>query len=84
MPAGLTSNGNREQANEFLLDGQVNGEKKNDEIGYNPGIDAIQEFNLINAECFRGIWQLRGGVVNATIKSGTNNYHGVVFEFFAE
>jgi len=32
-------NGNREQANEFLLDGQVNGEKKNDEIGYNPGIE---------------------------------------------
>src|SRR5436190_1483322 len=40
-------NGNREQANLFLLDGQVNGEKKNDEVGYNPSVDAIQEFNLI-------------------------------------
>src|SRR5260370_6609321 len=75
-------NGNREQANEYLLDGQVNGEKKNDEIGYNPGVDAIQEFNLITQNASAEFGNYEGGVVNATIKSGTNNYHGVVFEIF--
>src|SRR5271170_2990507 len=40
-------NGNREQANEYLLDGEINSEDKNNEIGYTPPVDAIQEFNLV-------------------------------------
>jgi len=75
-------NGNREQANLFLLDGQVNGEKKNDEVGYNPSVDAIQEFNLITQNASAEFGNYQGGVINASIKSGTNSYHGDVFEFF--
>src|SRR5499427_8768188 len=40
-------NGNREQANEYLIDGILNSEDKNNEVGYTPSVDAIQEFNLI-------------------------------------
>ena len=40
-------NGNREQANEYLVDGILNSEDKNNETGYQPSPDAIQEFNLI-------------------------------------
>jgi len=40
-------NGNREQANEYLVDGILNSEDKNNETGYQPSVDAIQEFNLI-------------------------------------
>jgi Carboxypeptidase regulatory-like domain len=74
-------NGNREQANEFLLDGQLNGESKNNEIGYTPSVDAIQEFNLITQNASAEFGNYQGGVVSASIKSGTNTFHGDVFEF---
>ncbi|MBV9147404.1 MAG: TonB-dependent receptor, partial [Acidobacteria bacterium] len=75
-------NGNREQANEFLLDGQVNNESKNDEVGYTPSVDAIQEFNLITQNASAEFGNYEGGVVSASIKSGTNQFHGDAFEFF--
>jgi hypothetical protein len=75
-------NGNREQANEFLLDGQLNSEDKNNEVGYTPPVDAIQEFNLITQNASAEFGNYQGGVVSASIKSGTNSYHGDVFEFF--
>jgi len=74
-------NGNREQANLFLLDGQANSEKQNDEIGYTPGVDAIQEFNIITQNASAEFGNYEGGIINATIKSGTNSFHGDVFEF---
>jgi hypothetical protein len=74
-------NGNREQANSFLLDGQINNETKNNETAYNPSLDAIQEFNLITQNASAEFGNYEGGVINATIKSGTNKYHGDVFEF---
>ena len=75
-------NGNREQANEYLLDGIINSEDKNNEVGYTPGIDAIQEFNLISQNASAEFGNYQGGIVSASIKSGTNNFHGDVFEFF--
>ncbi len=75
-------NGNREQANEFLVDGQINGESKNNEIGYTPSVDAIQEFNLITQNASAEFGNYQGGIVSASIKSGTNSFHGDAFEFF--
>ncbi len=75
-------NGNREQANEYLLDGQINSEDKNDEVGYTPPVDAIQEFNLVTQNAPADFGNYEGGVVSASIKSGTNQYHGDAFEYF--
>ncbi len=75
-------NGNREQANSFLLDGQINNESKNNETAYNPSVDAIQEFNLITQNASAEFGNYQGGVISASIKSGTNSFHGDVFEFF--
>jgi carboxypeptidase family protein len=75
-------NGNREQANEYVLDGIINDEEKNDEVGYTPGVDAIQEFNLITQNASAEFGNYQGGVISASIKSGTNSFHGDVFEFF--
>jgi hypothetical protein len=75
-------NGNREQANEYLLDGQINSEDKNNEVGYTPPIDAVQEFNLITQNAPADFGNYEGGIVSASIKSGTNSYHGDLFEFF--
>jgi hypothetical protein len=75
-------NGNREQANEYLVDGVLNSEDKNNEVGYTPGIDAIQEFNLITQNASAEFGNYQGGVVSVSTKSGTNRFHGDLFEFF--
>ena len=75
-------NGNREQANNFLLDGMDNNQVSDNLLGYTPSPDAIEEFNLITNNAPAEFGNFEGGIVNATIKSGTNKYHGDVWEFF--
>src|SRR3984885_2818111 len=75
-------NGNREQSNNFLLDGMDNNQVSDNLLGYTPAPDAIQEFNLITNNAPAEFGNFEGGVVSATIKSGTNAYHGDVWEFF--
>lgn len=75
-------NGNREQANYFLLDGMDNNQVSDNLLGYTPAPDAIEEFNLITNNAPAEFGSFMGGVVSATIKSGTNSFHGDVWEFF--
>lgn len=75
-------NGNREQANNFLLDGMDNNQVSDNLLGYTPAPDAIQEFNLITSNAPAEFGNFEGGIVNATIKSGTNKFHGDVWEYF--
>jgi hypothetical protein len=46
-----------------------------------PNPDAIQEFNLVTSNMSAVYGDALGGVVNVTLKSGTNAIHGDVFEF---
>jgi hypothetical protein len=75
-------NGNREQANNFLLDGMDNNQVSDNLLGYTPAPDAIEEFNLITSNAPAEFGNFEGGIINATIKSGTNSFHGDVWEFF--
>ncbi len=75
-------NGNREQANNFLLDGVDNNQASDNLPGYAPSPDAIGEFNLITQNASAEFGNYNGGIINATIKSGTNHLHGDAFEFF--
>ena len=75
-------NGNREQANQYFLDGILNSEDKNNETSFQPNVDAIQEFNIITQNASAEFGDYEGGVVSVSTKSGTNNFHGSVFEFF--
>src|SRR6266567_1174288 len=75
-------NGNREQANNFMLDGMDNNQVSDNLLGYTPAPDAIQEFNLITSNAPAEFGNYEGGIVNATIKSGTNALHGDAWEFF--
>jgi hypothetical protein len=75
-------NGNREQANNFLLDGMDNNQVSDNLVGFTPSVDAIQEFNLITQNASAEFGNFQGGIVSTSIKSGTNTYHGNVFEFF--
>ena len=53
-------NGNREQANNFILDGVDNNQVSDNLVGYAPSVDAIQEFNEITQQCLRRIRQFHG------------------------
>jgi Carboxypeptidase regulatory-like domain len=75
-------NGNREQSNNFLLDGIDNNQASDNLLGFTPSPDAIGEFNVITQNASAEFGNFNGGIVNATIKSGTNSYHGNIFEFF--
>jgi Carboxypeptidase regulatory-like domain/TonB dependent receptor len=75
-------NGNREQANNFLLDGMDNNQVSDNLVGFTPSVDAIQEFSLITQNASAEFGSFQGGIVSTSIKSGTNSYHGNVFEFF--
>lgn len=74
-------NGNREQANYYLLDGMDNNEFVDNNVAYSPGIDTIQEFNVITNNPNAEFGQFLGGVINVSMKSGSNAFHGDVFEF---
>lgn len=75
-------NGNREQANNFLLDGMDNNEVSDNLLGYTPSPDAIEEFNLITNNAPAEFGNFMGGIVSVTLKSGTNAFHGDTWEFF--
>jgi hypothetical protein len=75
-------NGNREQSNNFMLDGLDNNQVSDNLVGYTPSPDAIEEFNMITQNAPAEFGNFEGGVVSASIKSGTNQMHGDIFEFF--
>lgn len=75
-------NGNREQSNNFLLDGMDNNQVSDNLLGYTPAPDAIQEFNLITNNASAEFGNFQGGIVSASIKSGTNAFHGDLWEYF--
>jgi len=75
-------NGNREQTNAFLVDGISVDETIDNRIGYKPNVDAIQEFKVETSNTSAEFGNVAGAVVNVTIKSGTNQFRGNVFEFF--
>ncbi len=80
--AAISVNGQRTQANNFLLDGVDNNESLVNTINVFPSAEAIQEFrvqtSVASAEFGRG----GGGIINSVIKSGTNEFHGSAFGFF--
>ena len=77
-------NGNREQGNAFLLDGISVDETIDNRIGYKPNIDALAEFKIETSNSSAEFGNVTGATVNATLKSGSNDLHGNVFEFFRD
>ncbi len=74
-------NGNREQANYYLLDGMENMEFVDDNVAYYSEHEAIQEINVITNNPSTEFGQFLGGVINVNLKSGTNQFHGSAYEY---
>jgi hypothetical protein len=49
---------------------------------YNPSVDAIEEFKLITGNYSAEYGHALSGITSFTLKSGTNQLHGTLFEFF--
>jgi hypothetical protein len=83
---GFTANGNRVFMNAFQLDGLDNTSYAESYRGLNmqalqPSVDALQEFKIQTNGYSAEFGRSAGAVVNAVIKSGTNEIHGSAFEF---
>ena len=75
-------NGNREETNNYLLDGHSENQLVGNYYAYQPSVDAIEEFNEITNNAPAQYGQFQGAIVSVTLKSGTDAYHGAAFEFF--
>ena len=83
---GFSANGSRSLQNNFLLDGIDNNSNLPDllnEANYvvMPSVDALEEFRVATDSYSAEFGRATGAVVNATTKSGTNQFHGVLYEF---
>jgi hypothetical protein len=81
----MSIDGNRPTQNTYRLNGLIVNDYSNagpgNVLGGNLGVDAIQEFSVITSNYSAEYGYTSGGVVNAVTKSGTNQFHGSVFEF---
>src|SRR5580698_7899024 len=78
----ISVNGQRETANAFLVNGGDVSEGRNLGAGLVPNLDSVEEFRLITNSFDAEYGKFSGAVMNAITKSGTNGFHGDVFEFF--
>ena len=81
----MTVDGNRPQQNVYRLNGVIVNDYSNagpgNVLGANVGVDAIQEFSVLTSNYSAEYGFTSGGVINAITRSGTNTFHGSVYEF---
>ncbi len=78
----LSVGGSRPQSTDWLLDGNDNNELTAGGISILPSIDAIQEFKVLTYNYSAEYGTRAGPTVLVTTKSGSNQLHGSLFEFF--
>lgn len=76
-------NGNRQQSNNFLLEGQEINENINNTIGYSPSPDSLAEIRVIASNANAEFGNVNGGDTVMVMKSGSNHLHGSVFGFLS-
>jgi hypothetical protein len=81
----VSISGARPQQNNYRLDGININDYSNGApgsvLGGNLGVDAIQEFSVLTSNYSAEYGRTSGGVVNAITRSGTNQFHGSIYEF---
>jgi hypothetical protein len=75
-------NGQRNRANNFLLDGTDNNDQFTaGRVAVNPNVDVIQEFRVASNNFSAEFGRNSASAVNVVTKSGTNQFHGTLYEF---
>jgi hypothetical protein len=78
---GFNINGQRSSGTEILLDGVENISLFTDSIGVFVPVDATQEFRVQTSNFEPQYGRASGGIINVTTRSGTNAFHGTLWEF---
>jgi hypothetical protein len=78
----LSVGGSREQSTDWLLDGNDNNQIDEGGIAIFSSIDDIQEFKVLTYTYSAEYGERAGPTVLVTTKSGSNQFHGSLFEFF--
>jgi Carboxypeptidase regulatory-like domain/TonB dependent receptor len=80
-PGNLSVNGQRETANYFNVNGSDVEEDVNAGTAVIPNLDSIEEFRIVTSNFDAEYGEYSGGQISVVTKSGTNAFHGNVFEF---
>jgi len=80
-PGTISINGQREFANSFVLNGSDVEEDVNMGAAIVPNLDSIAEFRILTNNFDAEYGEFSGGQIEVVTKSGTNAFHGDVFEF---
>ena len=73
--------GGRSDSVTFLLDGGLNNNLLDNSVVFDPNPDTIAEFRILESNYSAEYGRNGGGVISVVTKSGTNQWHGSVFEF---
>lgn len=82
--AGYATNGSQTQQNSYLLGGADVNDTPLQGPGITPNPDALAEVNIVTSTINPEFARNSGAIVNAVIKSGTNQFHGNGFEFYRD
>ena len=74
--------GGRPRTNEYLYDGISALQPEPGQVVYFPILDDIQEFTVEANNVSAEFGRFNGGVVNVATRTGTNSFHGTLFEYF--
>ena len=80
-PGTISINGQREFANAFIVNGSDAEEDVNMGTAIIPNLDSIAEFRILTNNFDAEYGEFSGGQINVVTKSGTNSFHGNLFEF---
>jgi hypothetical protein len=75
-------NGNREQTNNYTIDGVDMNESIDNLVAYQPSPDALAEISVETNNYAADTGNVAGAVISNVIKSGSNSFHGNAFEFY--
>ncbi|MCI0338552.1 MAG: TonB-dependent receptor [Acidobacteria bacterium] len=79
---GVAASGARTDAANYILDGVVNRSDRKNGVGVNTSVDSIREFKVATSNYSAEFGRAAGAQINVVSKSGTNNFHGSLFEYF--
>lgn len=80
--SSFSVNGQDDTLNNFVIDGFDNNERVIGTSGVRPNVEGIQEISVQTNSYAPEAGRTAGGVVNIVTKSGTNSFHGSVYEYF--
>jgi hypothetical protein len=81
LGSGVVANGSQPGANIWYLDGNMNAAQGLDNVVVNPAPDAVAEFQAITNNMAAEYGRTSGAIFNVILKSGTNSFHGSLYEY---